>query len=50
MVNMMATVNVTLWFVLMFLESVKNNIRLPRGVINTNLLLEPIIDQLGHKK
>ena len=41
MVNMIATVSVTLWFVLMFLESVKDNIRLPYGVVNTNLLLEP---------
>ena len=41
MVNMMANVSVTLWFVLMFLDSVKENIRLSRGVINTNLLLEP---------
>ena len=41
MVNMMATVSVKLWLVLMLLESVKDNIRLPRGVVNTNLLLEP---------
>ena len=40
MVEMMATVSVTLWFVLMFLKSVKDNIMLPRGVVNTNLLLE----------
>ena len=41
MVNIMATISVTLWFVLMFLESVKDNIRLPRVVVNTNLILEP---------
>ena len=40
MVNMMATVSVILWFVLMFLESFKDNIKLPHGVVNTNLLLE----------
>ena len=40
MVNMIATISVTHWFILMFLESVKDNIRLPRGVVNTNLLLE----------
>ena len=41
MVNMIATVSVILWFVIMFLESAEDNIRLPRGVVNTNLLLEP---------
>ena len=41
MVNMMAIVSVTLWFVMMFLESVKDNIRLLCGVVKTNLLLEP---------
>ena len=41
MVEMMATVSVTLWFILMFLESVKDNIRLLRGVVNIELLLEP---------
>ena len=41
MVNMIDTISVTLWFLLMFLESVKDNIRLPHGVANTNLLLEP---------
>ena len=42
MVDMVATVGVTLWFVLMFLEAcIEDNIRLPRGVVSTNLLLEP---------
>ena len=41
MVDMIATVSVTLWFVLMLLESVEDNIRLPRGVISINYLLEP---------
>ena len=50
MVNMIATVSVTLWFILMFLESVKDNIRLPRGVVKHQLTLESIIDQLGHRK
>ena len=40
MVNMIATVSVTLWFILMFLESVEDNIRLSRGFVNNNLLLE----------
>ena len=41
-VDMMVTVSVTLWFVLMFLEAcIEDNIRLPRGVVSTNLLLEP---------
>ena len=40
MVEMMDTISVILWFVRMFLELVKDNIRLPRGVVNTKLLLE----------
>ena len=41
MVEVMAMVSATLLTVLMFLESVEDNIRLPCGVINTNLILEP---------
>ena len=37
MVDMVATVGVTLWFVLMSLEiRLEEYIRLPRGVISTN--------------
>ena len=48
MVKMMAMVSAALWFVLMFLESVKDNIRLLCGVFNTNLILELELTNLGH--
>ena len=47
MVKMMATVSVTLWFVLMFLESVEENTRISHDVISTNELLEPYLTILA---
>ena len=44
MVEVMATVSETLWIVLMFLELVEDNIRLPCGVISTNQTFKTLID------